>query len=514
MKASMFMTKTRYVLLTLFVGIFLFILPLVARSGVWHDNYALRKAVFVQNPNGSVLTNYQVQLRLHQIDGVDSGSDIYLGGHILANFNDIRFTTDDGTTLLDYWIESTSGSTATVWVEASLLQASSTTKIYLYYDNPSASSASNPEAVFPFYDDFDVTGISDWTGSEAQVNHAEETGNQHQSVSTSSYVTSPNSAQLQTYASCFSGPFDGVQSLLTTSPNLSSGNYRIDFKLKLQVTGFRYSTSGVQRSRVKVNGNEEFYDEISCNGLNCMVEGDWTSEYIDLTSTALTTLAIYGDSYDCANGNTFYDTIRVRNHVSNEPTVLSASQAESQSGNAQISTPLTQDVSCDVSIPEGIPDLFQIDTTSTGATLYFTPLTDTDIFYISYSTQSGAEEHGAEATLGRDGVQRYDVGALSPGTMYYFKVRGQRGCMPGGWSNIRSARTSGGESAHTQKSVLGMTKNAIGRSESTKQTPQPTRRPVSQKLVKSKMVKPSITHIPAKVGILSRMSGYVRKLVK
>lgn len=513
---SMFANIRRYSFLTLIIGIFLFVLPLTARSGVWHDNYAFRKAVFIQNPNGSALTSYQVQLTLHQNDGVDSGSDIYLGGQALANFNDIRFTTDDGTTQLDYWVETTSGSTATVWVEVSSLQASGTTKIYLYYGNPSASSASNAEGVFPFYDDFDVTGISDWTGSEALVDHAEETGNQHQSVSTSKYVTSPNSAQLQTYASCFSGPFDGVQSILTTSPNLPTGDYRVDFKLKLQVTGFRYSSSGVQRSRVKVNGTEQFYDEVSCNGLNCTVEGDWSSEHFDLTSSALTTLAIYGDSYDCANGNTYYDTIRVRHYVSNEPTVVSSSQAESQSGNVVVNTPVTENVSCDVSMPEGIPDLFQIDTTATGAKLYFTPLSDTDTFYISYSTQPNAEEHGAEVTLGREGVQRYDIGLLNPGTMYYFKVRGQRGCMPGGWSPVRSARTSGGASV-IGRSVLGMTsptKKAVGMSGSAKMTPEPTQMQVTAKPARPATVKPVVKKVPAKAGFLARMKGYLRKQTK
>jgi hypothetical protein len=39
------------------------------------------------------------------------------------------------------------------------------------------------------------------------------------------------------------------------------------------------------------------------------------------------------------------------------------------------------------------------------------------------------------------GVVSYDIGALSPDSTYYFKVRGGNGCMPGNWSNELKATT-------------------------------------------------------------------------
>lgn len=96
---------------------------------------------------------------------------------------------------------------------------------------------------------------------------------------------------------------------------------------------------------------------------------------------------------------------------------------------------------CNDSQPVDAPNLFQIDTTENKATLYFSPVPNNTRYYISYSTKPIAEEHGTEINLGSEGVQSWTVNLLAPGTRYYFKVRGQNGCMPGKWSNIRLATT-------------------------------------------------------------------------
>lgn len=437
-------SKNTFTILALFV-LFLFV-PHIAQSVSWHDGYSSRKSITISNPTGSAQTNYQIQVLLHQGVGTDSGSDVYLDGNVQTDFDDIRFTLDDGTSVLDYWVESISGNVATVWVEVSSLQASGNTKVYIYYGNSGAESQSNVETTFAFYDNFDTNGISDWVASTLLLDHDDETGQQSQTVSTSQYVSSPNSAQLHTYASCFSGPFNGVQSLLTASPGLSEGNYRVEFDVKLQITGFRYSTTGVQRSRVKVNGDEEFYDEISCDGLNCTEEGDWEDESFDITDSTVDTLALFADSYDCTDGNTFYDDVRIRNYVANGPAIVSSRTAEANDSASHSSSSESNHGSsyCSNSAPSSAPDLFQIDTAETQATLYFTPLSDTETYFVSFSTNTNAEEHGAEVTLGREGVQNFTVDYLSPGVEYFFKVRGQRGCMPGGWSTIKAATTHGG----------------------------------------------------------------------
>ncbi|MBI2463361.1 DUF2341 domain-containing protein [Candidatus Peregrinibacteria bacterium] len=106
-----------------------------------------RKKITVTENSGSTLTNFPVLL------------NITYDSDMQADFDDLRFTSSDGTTQLDYWLEGKTDSTsAMVWVEAPSITASSTATIYMYYGNASLSSNSNGSNVFTFFDDF--TGAS------------------------------------------------------------------------------------------------------------------------------------------------------------------------------------------------------------------------------------------------------------------------------------------------------------------------------------------------------------------
>jgi hypothetical protein len=80
--------------------------------------------------------------------------------NVKADGSDIRFTGSDETTPQDYWIESwNNAGTSKIWVE---VKTSGTSKIYMYYGNSGATSASNGDATFDFFDDFSGT-LSKWT---------------------------------------------------------------------------------------------------------------------------------------------------------------------------------------------------------------------------------------------------------------------------------------------------------------------------------------------------------------
>lgn len=102
----------------------------------------------------------------------------------------------------------------------------------------------------------------------------------------------------------------------------------------------------------------------------------------------------------------------------------------------------TQDFTCHDSKPIGVSDLFQINTTKNSAKIFFTPLSDTNHYFISFSTKPIAEDYSADVTLAREGVQNFTINLLKPNTIYYAKVRGQNGCMPGDWSNIMKFKTN------------------------------------------------------------------------
>ena len=109
--------------------------------------------------------------------------------------------------------------------------------------------------------------------------------------------------------------------------------------------------------------------------------------------------------------------------------------------------------SCKADHVMSAPDLFQIDMGASTATVFFTPLLQTNQYYISYSTNSNAEEHGALVTLSSDGVQNFTIKELQPHQTYYFKVRGHKDCTPGPWSNSRSGLS---ESVYSEEPSASM----------------------------------------------------------
>lgn len=142
-------------------------LPVFSQN--WYNTgWSFRKSHTITGSAGAG-TNYQVRVIAHKATGTDSGADIYLGTgtNVLDDFSDVRFTAADGTTLLDYWLETgslTSGSQASFWVEVSADLGSDQT-IYVYYGNTGATTTSNGTNTFPFFDDFtgSILDAAKWT---------------------------------------------------------------------------------------------------------------------------------------------------------------------------------------------------------------------------------------------------------------------------------------------------------------------------------------------------------------
>ena len=137
------------------------------------------------------------------------------------------------------------------------------------------------------------------------------------------------------------------------------------------------------------------------------------------------------------------------------------------------SSPTTSNSSvCTDSPPVLIPDLFQIDTTSTTAKLFFTPI-DTNDFFISFSPNPDAEMYGEQVSLLREGVQSHTIYYLKPYTTYYLKIRGQNGCMPGQWSNAMEFATNNSIYYRYYPKSIITNNNVLGKS--TNITPVPTK---------------------------------------
>lgn len=79
-----------------------------------------------------------------------------------ADYDDLRFTDNDGFTLLDYWIETYDASFCYVWVEVKD-NLDTNQIIYMYYGNDAVSDLSDADDVFYFYDGFEgVVNFAKW----------------------------------------------------------------------------------------------------------------------------------------------------------------------------------------------------------------------------------------------------------------------------------------------------------------------------------------------------------------
>ena len=131
-----------------------------------------------------------MKLTVHKATGTDIPTDIYLSTNVKDDFSDLRFTSSDGSTLLNYWIESyISATSAIVWIKIPSIPISPcTATIYVYYNNSGASPSSNGTNTFIYFTHFDdLTGWTQQTGTWSVSNSNLIT---HQTVEQANYLRS------------------------------------------------------------------------------------------------------------------------------------------------------------------------------------------------------------------------------------------------------------------------------------------------------------------------------------
>jgi hypothetical protein len=125
-------------------------------------DFKYRKPITINNTkNSNTLTDYQVLITLDTQSLISQGK-------MRSDCGDIKFIDSDGTTSLNYWLESGCNSSNTrVWVKVPSIPAKSTKTIYLYYGNQNAASQSNGTSTFLAFDlkfDGPIGGRSSFSG--------------------------------------------------------------------------------------------------------------------------------------------------------------------------------------------------------------------------------------------------------------------------------------------------------------------------------------------------------------
>jgi hypothetical protein len=142
--------------------------PIINPGKTASTGWLYRKSHVINAATGAG-TNYPIKICVSRDSLTDSGDTVYVGTRCKTDFGDIRFTSADGVTQLDYWMESNAASgsdaaTGTFWVRIPEDLSTASRTIYLYYGNSAATTTSNGAATFAFFDDFDVDK-SKWTGN-------------------------------------------------------------------------------------------------------------------------------------------------------------------------------------------------------------------------------------------------------------------------------------------------------------------------------------------------------------
>ncbi|MCX6667768.1 MAG: DUF2341 domain-containing protein [Euryarchaeota archaeon] len=125
---------------------------------LWTDPAWTRmKQVTITNNAGELLYNYAI----HLIINYDSD--------MRPDYGDLRFKHESsGDVLLNYWMESYDASSASVWVKIPYIPTSSS-MMYLFYGNPSATSQSDFYSVFTDWEEF-------WPNDEQITYHSNNEG--------------------------------------------------------------------------------------------------------------------------------------------------------------------------------------------------------------------------------------------------------------------------------------------------------------------------------------------------
>jgi len=92
--------------------------------------------------------NYQMSFTVHYGAGVSLDDDVYCDSKCQADFDDVRFTASDGTTVLPCWLQSkVDGDYAVFWVKVTD-DLDSDVDVAVYYGNAGAVSVSNQANTF------------------------------------------------------------------------------------------------------------------------------------------------------------------------------------------------------------------------------------------------------------------------------------------------------------------------------------------------------------------------------
>ena len=289
-------------------------------------------AGYVNTYNGSIdeVRIYNRALSAEEI------SAHYNAAKVRLDYGDIRFTDSDGTTLLNYWQESDKKA----WIKVPTIPANSTKTIYMYYGNSSATSQSNGDNTFVFFDDFN---------SDTSANYVVVESGTKQYDSTNKVLKQTNTSQVQNWIICSADSlpnnyvYQADVKIVNDPPNRNHAGLATDFSTSA-VTGYRLThldtifplskwSTGAETSIGSFSDGgiyadnkwltERVYRNRTTGLLKYEVTDGITTVSGSYTDTTHTTGHLGFHSWGC---EVWYDNVLVRNYTSPEPTTILGSE--------------------------------------------------------------------------------------------------------------------------------------------------------------------------------------------
>ena len=124
----------------------------------WLSGYLYRKSIPLTGGSDGAFTDFQLLLAI-----------AYVTDHMQSDFDDLRFTKEDGTTLIDAWLkDKTDGTSVDVWVEFPTTPVDGVEQTYyMYYGKSDAVSDWDIGATFLFGDGFETLDwVDKWQSSD------------------------------------------------------------------------------------------------------------------------------------------------------------------------------------------------------------------------------------------------------------------------------------------------------------------------------------------------------------
>lgn len=436
--------------------------------------------------------------------------------HINDNGADIRFTQSDGTTQVPREIESFADGTLWAWVKTDLSHSEDTV-LYMYYGN---SAATEPDA------SSDYGSQNVWTNGYAGVWHLNEAGTNPAASDSSS---NGNSSTTQTWTPdtgliAGGGTFNGSSNSINipSKDSLNPASITVSAWVKADVNNkwqyavlknnqwdFGRDNSGKYYLAAWNSDGNNVADEHSVSSadtgswelINFTYDGSEAKYYVNtgividkaVTKSLMTTenpvnIGSQGGSSNYWDG--MIDEVRIADVARSadwidteytnqaDPTkFLTTGEEETAPISTPTPTPASHNLSpaenhasspvCSAVKPIGNPDLFQIDTNSSSAKLYFTTSkSDVSGYLISYGLTADAQDYATKIYYsGSKWIVDSTINGLSSNTAYYFKIKPLNGCNSGEWSNAMLVKTSSQPATYYQNllsQVQNIAANVLG----------------------------------------------------